>query len=198
RMDRDVGKLLDLLKELNLDQNTLVIFTSDNGPESAGGHKSSFFNSGAPLRGQKNGPYEGGIRVPFIARWPGQVPAGRKTDQPVVFYDLVATSAELVSASAPLDTDGISFLPTLLDHPKDQKQHEYFYWELAHAKGGFQEIRLGNWKAERLNVSDSKEPVIELYDLQNDLPQEHNVAADHPEVIKRIEQIALEAHTPNA
>src|SRR5213078_1332626 len=87
RMERDVGQLIALLKALNLDQNTLVIFTSDNGPESAGGHKSSFFNSGAPLRGQKNGPYEGGIRVPFLARWPGHVRAGQTTDQPVAFYD---------------------------------------------------------------------------------------------------------------
>src|SRR4030095_4238045 len=111
--------------------------------------------------------------------------------------DMVATSADLVGVPVPARTDGISFLPTLLDHPKEQKQHDYFYWELGQAKGGFQEIRLNHWKAERLNVSESQEPVIELYDLQSDIGQKQNVAAEHPEVIKRIEQIAKEAHTPN-
>jgi arylsulfatase A-like enzyme len=198
RMDADVGKLFALLKELKLEESTLVIFTSDNGPESAGGHKSEFFKSGAPFRAQKNHPYEGGIRVPFIARWPGHVPAGKTTDQPVVFYDLLATGAELAGVSPPANTDGFSILPTLLGHPDQQKQHEYFYWELASAQGGFQEIRFGHWKAERLNVSNGKQPFIELYDLDQDISQTNNVAADHPDIVKRIEQIAAEAHTSNA
>jgi arylsulfatase A-like enzyme len=198
RMDADVGKLLRLLKELNIEDNTLVIFTSDNGPESAGGHKSEFFSSGAPFRAQKNHPYEGGIRVPFIARWPGHVPAGKTTDQPVVFYDMLATGAELAGVPPPANTDGLSILPTLLGHSDQQKQHEYFYWELASADGGFQEIRLGHWKAERLNVSNGKEPFVELYDLDKDISQTKNVAGEHPDLVKRFEQIAAEAHTPNA
>src|SRR4029077_5682128 len=124
RMDADIGKLIELLKELKLDEKTLVMFTSDNGPESAGGHKSQFFQSGAPFRGQKNGPYEGGIRVPFIARWPGHIPAGKTTDQPIAFYDVMATGAEITAPGRPtLDissTDGISFVPTLLGQPGKQ------------------------------------------------------------------------------
>jgi arylsulfatase A len=196
RMDTDIGKIFALLKELKLDENTLVIFTSDNGPDNGGGNKATFFNSAGPFRGKKNTPYEGGIREPFIARWPGHVPAGKKTDQPIVFYDLVATGADLAGAPIPDRTDGISFLPTLLGKSKQQKQHEYFYWELGAAQGGFQEIRLGNWKAERLHVG-SQEPVVELYDLKTDSAEKNNVAAEHPEILKRIEQIATEAHTSN-
>jgi arylsulfatase A-like enzyme len=203
RMDADIGKLIDLLKELKIDEKTLVIFTSDNGPESAGGHKAEFFKSGAPFRGQKNGPYEGGIREPFIARWPGNIPQGKTTDQPIVFYDVMATAAEIIAPRGPtLDaspTDGISFLPTLLGQPEKQKQHGYFYWELAGAKvGGFQEIRLGHWKGERIGVSTNSHPFIELYDLEKDIPQLNNVAAEHPDVVKQIEEIAAKAHTPNA
>ena len=202
RMDADIGKLIDLLKELKLDEKTLVMFTSDNGPESAGGHKSEFFKSGAPFRGQKNGPYEGGIRVPFIARWPGHVPAGKTTDQPIVFYDVMATGAEITAPRHPtLDTsstDGVSFLPTLLGKPEQQKQHDYFYWELSGAKvGGFQEIRLSHWKAERIGVSTNAAPFIELYDLDKDIAQTNNLAAEHPEVVKQIEEIAAKAHTSN-
>ena len=202
RMDADIGRLFELLKELKLDEKTLVIFTSDNGPESAGGHKSEFFRSGAPFRGQKNGPYEGGIRVPLIARWPGHVPVGKKTDQPVVFYDVMATSADLIAAHHPkLDissTDGISFVPTLLGDPEKQKQHEYLYWELSGAKaGGFQEIRLGHWKAERIGASTNAMPFVELYDLDKDLSQTNNVAAEHPDIVKKVEAIAASAHTSN-
>jgi arylsulfatase A-like enzyme len=197
RLDADVGRIIALLKELNLDANTLVIFTSDNGPESAGGHKSEFFHSGAPFRGQKNGPYEGGIRVPFIARWPGHVPAAVTTAQPVVHYDMLATAAEFVGASAPARTDGLSILPTLLNESGRQKQHEYFYWALGEVKGGFQEIRLGRWKAEILNVSTKPQPTIELYDLETDVAQARNVAAEHPDIVQRVQKIAAEAHTPD-
>ncbi len=197
RMDADVGKLIALLKELKIDENTLVIFSSDNGPETAGGHKSTFFHSAAPLRGMKRFPYEGGIRVPFIARWPGHVPAGRKTEQPVVFYDFVAMSSDLAGVAALTNTDGISFLPTLLGHAESQKQHDYFYWELSQLQGGFQEIRMGDWKAERLNVSRPGESTIELYNLKTDIAETNNVAAEHPEIVKKIEEIAAEAHRPN-
>jgi arylsulfatase A-like enzyme len=145
----------------------------------------------------KRFPYEGGIRVPFIARWPGHVPAGRKTGQPVVFYDLVALSADLAGVHAPANTDGISFLPTLLDHPERQQQHEYFYWELSGLQGGFQEIRMGDWKAERLNVSRPGSPTVELYNLKADPGQTNNVAGTHPGTVKKLEEIAAKAHTPN-
>ena len=206
RLDADIGRLMALLKELKLEGNTLVIFTSDNGPDNGAGHQASFFNSAGPFRGQKNGPYEGGVREPFIARWPGHVPAGQKTDQPIVFYDVLATCADLVglpgslrpSTRETLPTDGLSFLPTLLGRPQEQKQHDCFYWELGGAKGGFQEIRLGHWKAERLNVTASREPTLGLYDLETDLAQKHDVASEHPDIVKRMEQIAAQAHTSNA
>ena len=145
----------------------------------------------------KRFPYEGGIRVPFIARWLGRVPAGRKTDQPVVFYDFVATASELAGVAAPANTDGLSFLPTLLGQPEKQKQHEYLYWELSQLQGGFQEVRIGSWKAERLNVSRPGEPTIELYDLRTDIGQTNNLASGHPDIVRKVEEIVARAHTPN-
>jgi len=196
RMDTDIGKLLDLLKELKLDEKTLVIFTSDNGADSAGGHKIPFFDSNAGLRGKKQTAYEGGIRVPFVARWPGHIPAGQKTEQLAAFWDFLPTSAELVHADPPTKTDGVSLVPTLLSHPEKQKQHEYLYWELA-ANGGYQEIRIGDWKADILQVSEGS-PKVELYSMKGDLLEKHDVAAEHPDTVDQIKRMASEAHTPSA
>ena len=196
RLDTDIGKLLALLQTLKLDSQTLVIFTSDNGPCTAGGHRAVFFH---PLvfRGMKGRPYEGGIRVPFLARWPGHIPAGQKTGQPIALYDVLPTCAELAGVPVSAPVDGISFVPTLLGRPQDQKQHEYFYWELA-ASHGFQGIRQGNWKAEILNVSQPGTPKVELYNLKDDPAEKNDVAAAHPELVKQMEAIAQSAHTPNA
>lgn len=196
RMDRDIGKLIDLLKALKLDEQTVIMFAGDNGPCTAAGHKATTFHS-TPFRSEKGHPYEGGIRVSFLARWPGHIPAGKKTAQPIAFWDFLPTCAELAGVPVAAPLDGVSFLPTLLDRPQDQKQHDYFYWELA-ADRGFQEIRMGDWKADILHVSQPGMPKLELYNLKDDPAERHNVAAEHPDLVKKLEQIARAARTSNA
>lgn len=195
RMDADVGKLVARLKSLGIDDNTLVMFASDNGPCTAGGHKASTFKS-TPFRGEKTSPYEGGLRVPFIARWPQHIAANSRTDQPIAFYDMLATFADLTGQKAPEHGDGVSFLPTLLGRQADQKPHAFFYWELA-SQRGWQAIRLGDWKGVRRDVSQAGPPKLELYNLVTD-PTEHlDVAAEHADLVARIEEIARTEHTPN-
>jgi arylsulfatase A-like enzyme len=185
-MDRDVGRMLELLKELNLDSETLVFFASDNGPAFQGG----IFNSAMGLRGFKRFLYEGGIREPMIARWPGKVPAGKVSDFQWAFWDFLPTAAELAGAKTPERLDGISVVPTLLG--REQKPHEYLYWEFY---SPFQQaVRLGDWKGYRTGL---KEP-LELYDLSKDVAEKENVAAANPEVIQKIEQIMAAAHTDSA
>lgn len=193
RMDADIGKIGALLKELNLDDRTLVLFASDNGPCTAGGHKASTFDS-TPFRAEKGAPFEGGIRVPFIARWPNRIAAETRSELLIAFYDVLPTFAELAGQPAPANTDGISFLPTLLGRNADQKRHEYLYWELAMQRG-WQAIRMGDWKAVRSNVSQPGEPRLELFNLKSDPKEQHDVAAEQPELVARFLRIAREART---
>jgi len=152
-LDRDVGRIMALVKQLGLDGNTLVIFTSDNGPTYGrlSGADSTFFNSTGGLRGRKASLYEGGIRVPLIARWPGHVAPGSVTDHVAAFWDLLPTLAELTGAQPPSAIDGISFAPTLLGRDDAQKQHPWLYWEFP-GYGGQQAVRLGHWKAVRRGI----------------------------------------------
>ncbi len=189
RMDADIGKLLDALKRKGLDENTLVLFASDNGPHSEGGHSPKFFESSGPLRGIKRDLYEGGIRVPAIARWPASIRSGQVSDFPWAFWDILPTAAELAGAPAPVGSDGISILPTLLG--KQQKPHEYFYWEF-HERGFSQAVRMGNWKGVR---NKSPRAPVELYDLSQDLSERNDVAARHPEVVAKIKEIFVSART---
>jgi len=161
RMDKDVGRIMSLLKDLALDDNTLVIFTSDNGPTFNGGSDSAFFESAKPLRGLKGSVYEGGIRVPYIARWPGRIKAAGTSNHISAFWDFLPTCCELTGKGPPQDIDGISMLPALLGRDQEQKKHEYMYWELR----GQQAIRMGKWKALRLKPGRK----IELYDLDSDI-----------------------------
>ncbi len=195
RMDRDIGTIIELLKKLGLDDNTLIIFAGDNGPCTAGGHFPATFHS-TPFRSQKGHPYEGGIRVSFMARWPGHVAAGQKTSQPVAFWDVLPTYADLLGVKITSPVDGISFAPTLLGKPSEQKPHEYLYWELG-ADKGFQEIRMGDWKANLLNVSQPGQPALELYNLKTDPTETNNVAATNPDIAKKMRQIAADARTSN-
>ncbi len=188
RMDTDVGRILDLLKASGLDRNTLVIFTSDNGPHKEGGHDPEYFESRGPLRGIKRDLYEGGIRVPFIARWPGKVAAGRVSEQVLVFWDFLPTAAELAGAKAPSGLDGISFVPELLGKP--QRVHEYLYWEF-HERGFTQAIRMGDWKGVRINPGRP----IELYNLKADLAEKTDVASQHPDIVARIENLMKSSRT---
>ena len=193
RMDSDVGRLFKKLKELALDKNTLVIFTSDNGPHKEGGADPEFFNSSGPLRGFKRDLYEGGIRVPMIARWPGMIKAGTNSDHISAFWDFLPTCCELAGIEKPDNIDGISFLPTLLGRKDQQQKHKYLYWEF-HEQGKKQAIRMNDWKGVRLNVASNLDAPIELYNLKDDLSEENNVAAKHPEIVERISRYMKTAH----
>ena len=192
RMDRDVGRILSLLKELGLDDNTLVLFSSDNGPHHEGGNDPQFFDSNGPFRGIKRDLYEGGIRVPTIARWPGKVEAGTVNDHPSAFWDFLPTAADVAGVSAPAGIDGISYLPTLLGQKSKQKEHKYLYWEFP-ARGGRQAVRMGKWKAVRLNVRKKPDGPIELYNLEKDIGEENNIADKHPDIVRRMDEIMQEA-----
>jgi len=192
RMDADVGRLLTELKKLGLEENTIVFFSSDNGPHKEGGHDPRFFQSGGPLTGIKRDLFEGGVRVPMIARWPGHIAAGRASDQVWTFWDFLPTAAELAGATAPAGLDGIAVLPTLLGKG-EQKQHDFLYWEF-HERGFQQAVRMGEWKAVR---SASGEP-LELYDLRTDLAEKHNVAGQQAEIVDRIEEYLKTARTASS
>jgi arylsulfatase A len=198
RMDRSVGRVLDLLKELGLDDDTIVLFSSDNGPPYAyGGHDSKFFQSAGPLRGFKGDVYEGGIRAPLVARWPGRIAPGSTSDLPAYFPDLMPTLLDLVGAAGrvPKGIDGLSFAPTLLGKPAEQKRHEFMVWSFP-GYTGQQAVRLGDWKGVRRNLQQGKTP-LELYDLKTDVGESKNVAAEHPDVVKRIEDILAREHVPS-
>jgi len=196
RMDADIGKLFARLKALGLDQKTLVLFSSDNGPHKEGGADPEFFDSNGALRGQKRDLYEGGIRVPLIARWPGRIAAGSGTDHVCAFWDFLPTCCDLAAVTPPENIDGISFLPILFGEPDRQEQHPYLYWEF-HEQGKKQAVRMGDWKAVRLNVAKDPNGPIELYNLKDDLGEERNVADQHPEIVQQMAEIMKTAHTPS-
>lgn len=172
-LDKYVGEVMQELKNLGIDDNTIVIFTSDNGPHIEGGADPEFFNSSGPLRGVKRDLYEGGIRVPMIVRYPNKVKAGATTNHMSAFWDILPTLAEITNVELPANqtTDGISFLPTLLNKGQ-QKQHEYLYWEF-HEGGGRLALRQGDWKMIILNAK--SEEKVELYNLANDLGENNNL-----------------------
>jgi len=188
RMDRDIGKLLATLKELGIDEDTIIFFSSDNGPHREGGADPNFFDSNGPLRGIKRDLYEGGIRVPMIVRWPGKIRAGTVSDRVWAFWDFLPTAADIAGVEPPPNIDGVSILPVLLGRP--QRNHDYLYWEF-HERGFTQAVRLGDWKAVRFGT---REP-IELYDLRTDIGERHNLADRHPDVVAKIEAILKTART---
>ncbi len=196
-LDEQVGLLVKQLKQIGVYDNTLIIFTSDNGFTFNGGTQSPWFNSGGPFKAEvgwgKGSLREGGIRVPMIAAWPGRIPAGSETDHISAFWDLLPTLCEISGVTPPGDIDGISYLPTLLQRG-EQKNHPYLYWEYPEA-GSSQAVRMGNWKAIRRHISKGNLK-IELFDLERDLREERDVAAAHPEIVQKIEKILQAAHTP--
>jgi arylsulfatase A-like enzyme len=193
RMDGDVGRLLDLLKTLEIDKNTLVIFSSDNGPHNEAGHNLDRFQPAGPLRGTKRALYEGGIRVPTIAWWPGTVAAGTTSEHIAYFGDVMATAAELAGAKLEGDLDSISFAPTLQGKVDQQQAHPYLYWEF-YEQGSRQAVRLGNWKAIRAPMFSGD---IELFDLSKDIGETQDIAADHADLVKQAAAMMDEAHTPH-
>lgn len=190
RLDRDVGRIQKKVNELGLDDNTIIIFTSDNGGH---GNIHERFNSNGPLNGSKRDLTEGGIRVPFIAYGPGRIPSGKTSNEIIAFWDMMPTFAELAGVEVPSNIDGISFLNALngfkLDHV-----HDYLYWDYGHCRDRFdQAVRMGKWKGIRLGEGNP----LQLYDLENDIGEKTNVAANHPDIIQTIEGIMEKAVVPN-
>jgi arylsulfatase A len=192
-LDEDVGELMAKLGELGIADNTLVIFTSDNGPHQEGGHDPDYFKSNGGMRGYKRDLYEGGIRVPMLACWPGMIPAGSVTDHVSVFHDVLPTMAQLTGQPTPKGIDGVSFLPTLVQQGK-QTQHNFLYWEFHELKGRVA-IRKGNWKGVRYNVSVDPNSPLELYDLSADPKEERNIASQHPQVVAELDALIKNART---
>ncbi|TLV00686.1 arylsulfatase [Dyadobacter luticola] len=196
RLDLYVGQVLDKLKEKGLDKNTLVIFTSDNGPHIEGGADPAFFNSSGGLRGVKRDLYEGGVREPFAARWPGMIKPGSKSDFIGAFWDILPTFAELANTPSPTNIDGISFTDALKGKPT-QKKHDYLYWEF-HEQGGRQAVRQGNWKAVRQKAAGNPDGLVELYDLSKDPAEKTNLTPQFPDKAKELGQIMNKAHVSSA
>ncbi len=194
-IDNSVAEIEAKLKELGIADNTIVVFVSDNGPHNEGGHVSKYFDSNGIYRGDKRDLYEGGIRVPLIVKWPAKIKAGSVANNPVASWDFLATFADIVKAAVPKDTDGISFLPTLLGKTTEQKQHEYLYWAF-YELGGRQAIRVGDWKFIKLNVRDKSIPVVEeLYNINEDPSELKNVASQFPDKVKELQVLMEKAHS---
>lgn len=181
RLDSDIGMLFAKLKEKGMDDNTLVIFTSDNGPHKEGHHDPEFFDDNGPLRGTKRDLYEGGIRVPTIARWPGKIAAGAVSDFVWAFWDLLPTAAELAGTKAPKGIDGVSIVPVLLG--RGVPPREYLYWEF-HERGFHQAVRQGDWKLVRQGPAFK----VELFNLKDDVGETRDVSAAHPDLVARLEK----------
>ncbi len=196
KLDEDVGRVLDLLKQLEIEDRTLVLFTSDNGPHHEGGHQPEFFDSNGPLTGLKRSLTEGGIRVPLIARWPGKIKAGTETDHISAFWDFLPTACQLAGVQPPENLDGISYLPTLLGRVQDQQQHDYLFWEF-YEQGGKRAVRMGRWKGIQENVKKEPDGPIRLYDLDTDLQEQHDLSGEHPELVAKVKQLFEQSHTPS-
>ncbi len=193
-LDRQVGELLDVLIELEIASRTLVIFTSDNGPHRESGHDVSRFQPAGPFRGFKRDLYEGGIRVPTVAWWPGHIPAGSASGHPADFADFLPTALELAGIDSPEAIDGVSFLPTLIRDGAGQAERPYLYWEF-YEQGSSQAVRREGWKAVRRPAFTGR---IELYDLTADPGEARDVADQQPELVAAMERIMAEAHQPDA
>ena len=196
KMDEGVGLVTSLLRELGIEKNTVVLFTSDNGPHREGGHRPDVFDSNGPLSGYKRDVTEGGIRVPLIASWPGRIKPGTTTNHISAHWDFLPTACALAGIKAPRKIDGISFLPTLLGKTEDQRQHEYLYWEFFE-QGGKRATRFGKWKAIQRNLKKNLNSPIQLFDLEADIAEKKNLAGKHPELVKQAREIFAEAHTPS-
>lgn len=186
RLDQYVGEIIDLIRRKGLDQNTLVFFTSDNGPHQEGGGDPRFFNSNGGFKGIKRHTHEGGIRVPFIAYWPGKIPEGQTSDLPIIFYDIMPTLIELTGAEE-IETDGISILPAILGQDNKTQKREFLYWEFEETDQVA--LRQGDWKL----ICKSGTP--HLYNLKDDPTEQTDLAEIHPEVVDRMVQIIREQHS---
>lgn len=195
-MDDGVGQLMALLKELDIDDNTIVLFTSDNGPHKEGGHDPEFFDSNGPLKGHKRDLYEGGIRAPLIARWPGKIAAGTTSAMVSAHWDMLPTFCELANADTPSGIDGVSMVAELTG-AGTQQQHEFLYWEF-YERGGKRAVRFGDWKAVQLNLKGlNQKDGVEIYNLAADLGEEVDVAAANGDKVERALEYFAAAHKPS-
>ncbi len=203
-LDNEVGRILDLLRESGVDDNTIIMFASDNGSHLEGGHDPEFWDSNGPFRGHKRDVYEGGIHTPFFVRWPAKINPGSTSDHISAFQDVLPTMAEITGQEIPQQVRGISFLPTLLGDQEAQKRHEYLYFEFTlgqEQRVVSQAVRIGDWKALRTVWRKSREEQqmpasewpVELYNLKEDIGEENNVAADHPELVAKVKDIIIKA-----
>ncbi|MEM7602786.1 MAG: sulfatase-like hydrolase/transferase [Verrucomicrobiota bacterium] len=193
-LDNQIGALLSLIETLGLDNETLIMFASDNGAHREGGHNPDFWNSSGGLRGMKRDMHEGGIRTPMLARWPGKIEAGSESDHLSGFQDILATVAALTHQPAPEQNTGLSFLPTLLGDSAKQEKHDFLYWEFckgAEQKIHSQAVRAGDWKAFRI----AGKP-MSLYNLESDPFETTDVSAQHPDIVAKMEQRMAEARVP--
>ncbi|MGI9541971.1 MAG: arylsulfatase, partial [Cyclobacteriaceae bacterium] len=197
-LDDQVGEIVAKLKELDLYDNTLIVFSSDNGPTYLGGVNAAYFDSAGPFSNEygrtKGFTYEGGIRVPMIASWPSHIQSGSTSDHVSAFWDVLPTIAELVKVETPSDIDGISFLPAMLGKDSAQLQHPFLYWEFPSYKGQ-QAVRMGKWKGIRADIFEGNMK-LELYDLENDPAETEDISEQHPEIVAKIEGIMKLEHTP--
>ena len=196
RLDRYVGEIRREVRRLGMTDNTLILFTSDNGPHREGGGDPDYFHGSGPFRGIKRDLYEGGIREPFVAVWPGVIAAGSVCDRPAAFWDLFPTFQQMAGVPAGERIDGYSILPLLKGKDRMAKTHDYFYWEF-HENGGRQAVRWGKWKGVRLGVNTIPDPPVELYDLSTDPGERRNIAATHPDIVRHIKSIMAGAHQSN-
>lgn len=197
KIDDGVGEVMSLLKELGIDEDTLLILSSDNGPHQEGGHDPDFFKSYGPLTGYKRDLTEGGIRAPMLARWPGKVEAGSVSDLVSAHWDMMPTFCELAGVEPSADTDGISMVSELLGSD-GQKKHDYLYWEF-YERGGKKAARWGDWKAIQLDIAKNPDSPIAIYNLADDLKEQHDLSSEHPELVEKAKAIFDEAHvsSPN-
>lgn len=195
-IDLAIGRILDQLVLSGIDEETIILLTTDNGPHQEGGHQMEFFDSNSYLRGMKRDLYEGGIRAPLLVRWPGRVVAGSESSHLSSFQDLLPTFAELVGQPPPTDIDGISILPTLVGEKDEQQEHPHLYWEFTE-QGGKRALRQGNWKIVQTNVSKPRPNTPELYDLASDPTESTNVAGKHPQKVNELMMLMDQSHTPH-
>ena len=191
-LDDQVGEIMDKVHELGIAENTLIIFTSDNGPHKEGGADPDYFDSNGPLKGYKRDLYEGGIRVPMMAYWPSKIQPGSTSNHPSAFWDFFPTAIEIAGVKKEFaGIDGISFLPTLVG--KEQKSHPYLYWEFLE-RGGRQAVLMNQWKGIRLNMAKNPDAPIELYRLTDDIGEENNLAQEYPQIVKKMDRLMKETH----
>ncbi len=191
-LDNNVGTILELLKKYKIDDNTLVIFSSDNGAHAEGGHKYQFWNSTGSLRGMKRDMHEGGIRVPMLARWPKKIKEGTISNHISAFWDVLPTMCELVGQKIPTQNSGISFLHALENKGINKKEHDYLYFEFTKSSKGIvsRAVRMGKWKG----FMEEAKQKIELYDLEKDPYEKTDISAQHPEIVAKIKAVIKEAH----